>query len=414
MNLQLNIYAVVLLFAFTQGMIYTVLLIKRGIQEERPSDFWLAGLIVSLCIFNLHWMLGFMGIHVLGQELWFFPQNIGLIIGPIIYYYLKAQINADFVFTRSDFRHFIPFLVYFLYHLSIFLGGETFIGWWDTQVHTPLHIGDIEVIAEYTSVAIYMVASWRLYQKYLLWLPQERSDTEGVRFEWYRHFLWAVVLGVCSAFVLFIVAFWVQLSFQEIWIQRALIGVLIFYISIAGYTQMQPRYLVFDENKENAPKTATEKTEIPIENPILTTENNEITVFNAEKSTEIPPSVQTTKIENRMDAADIEKWKMKIDNLMRQEKLYLNSELTLTELSDKLDSHNSLISNVINAGFEKNFNDFTNEFRVNLFKEKIKDPKLKHLTLLALAFECGFNSKSTFNRAVKKATGALPSDFLQQ
>ena len=122
--------------------------------------------------------------------------------------------------------------------------------------------------------------------------------------------------------------------------------------------------------------------------------------------------VQAVKSENKMDNMDLEKWQFKIENVMTKEKLYLNPELTLSELSDKLASHNSLISNVINTQFQKNFNDFVNEFRVNIFKEKIKDPKLQHLTLLAIAFDCGFNSKSTFNRAVKKVTGEMPSAFL--
>jgi AraC-like DNA-binding protein len=398
---EMNLYAVVLLIAFIQGVIYTVLFIRRGWREQRSSDFWLAGLIVALCVFNLHWMLGFMGIHFMGQELWFFPQSVGLIFGPIVYYYLKTQINADFVFTRRDFRHFVPYLIYFMYHLSVFMGGDAFISWWDTTIHSPFQIGRVEPILEYLSVAIYLVAAWRLYNQYRRWLPQERSDMEAVSFEWYRHFLWAVVLGACSAFILYLAEFWVQLSFQEVWIQRALIGVLIFYISIAGYTQAQPRYLVF-----NTHHSATTDLTIPV------LENIEKTAFTAGQPIDTRPVTQPQKTAPKMDVADIEKWKAKIEHLMRQEKLYLNSELTLTELSNKLGTHNSLISNVINMGFEKNFNDFINEFRVNLFKDKIIDPQLKHLSLLGIAFECGFNSKSTFNRAVKKATGISPSDFL--
>ena len=113
-----------------------------------------------------------------------------------------------------------------------------------------------------------------------------------------------------------------------------------------------------------------------------------------------------------MPFSDLENWKTKIQNAMENEKLYLNPELTMSDLADHLNTHNSLISNVINAGFQKNFNDFVNGFRVEIFKEKIINPKLRHLTLLAIAFDCGFNSKSTFNRAVKKATDKMPSEFL--
>jgi AraC-like DNA-binding protein len=387
MDIRLNIYAVVLLFAFTQGIFYIFLFIKRGIQEERKSDFWMSALIAALCVFNLGWMLGFMGIYVLGQELWFFPHDVGLVIGPIIFYYLKTQINTDFQFTKQDFKHFIPYCVYFFYHLSLFLMGKNMVDWWANKVHNPLHIGDIESYMSIISACVYMVASWRLYQKYLVWLPIERSDTEGVRFDWYRHFLWAVVLAVVSALGFFIVGLWIPLSFWDVWIQRVIVAGVIYYISFAGYVQAQPRHLVFNEKKEGSEPFTD-----------LAIVENDVKI--------------ESKTEPKLDVHELEKWKIKIENIMQNDKLFLNSELTLSELSDKLNSHNSLISNVINTAFQKNFNDFVNEFRVNIFKEKINDPKLKHLTLLAIAFDCGFNSKSTFNRAVKKATGQMPSDFM--
>jgi AraC-like DNA-binding protein len=383
MDIRLNLYAIVLLFAFTQGVFYIFLFIKRGIREERKSDFWMAALIAALCIFNLSWMLGFMGIHILGQELWFFPQDIGLIIGPIIYYYLKTQINTVFRFTKQDFKHFIPYCVYFIYHLSVFSMGKNWVDWWATNVHTPLHIGDFETYFTIISTCVYMVLSWRLYQKYLRWLPIERSDTEGVRFDWYRHFLWVIIMAVASALGFFILSFWVSLSFWDIWVQRLIVAAVIYYISFAGYMQAQPRHLVFDEKKED------------------NTTLFDLTVVEKEAKTAL-----------KIDPLELEKWKIKIESMMQNDKIFLNPELTLSELSEKLNSHNSLISNVINTVFEKNFNDFVNAFRVNVFKEKINDPKLKHLTLLAIAFDCGFSSKSTFNRAVKKATGKMPSDFL--
>ena len=69
MDIKLNIYAIVLLFAFVHGLVYAFLLIRRGWRDERQSDYWLAAFIIAACVFNLDWMLGFMGIHYLGQEI---------------------------------------------------------------------------------------------------------------------------------------------------------------------------------------------------------------------------------------------------------------------------------------------------------------------------------------------------------
>ena len=394
MSVQLNLFAVILLFAFIQGIIYSILFIRRGIKEGYKSDFWIAALIISLCVFNLSWILGFMGIYILGQELWFFPTNANLIIGPVIYYYLKTQINSDFEFSRKDFRHFIPYTVYFIYHFVIFSSGKHVVDRWSSVFHNRFHIGYIEELAESISVCIYLMLSIRLYRKYLKWLPNERSDSDLMRFNWYRNFLIAIIVGVCSAILFTILSFRIELSFREVWIQRTIVAGLIYYISISAYAQPQPHRLIFDEHL--ADKNQVE-------------ENFEI------KSEEISASEFIGKdkpLEKKMDTLEIEKWKTKIEDTMLHEKLFLNAELTLSDLSEKIETHNSLTSNIINSVFNKNFNDFVNEFRVKIFLEKINNPKLQHLTLSAIAFDCGFNSKSTFNRAVKKVTGKSPSDFI--
>jgi AraC-like DNA-binding protein len=395
MNIRLNLYAVVLLFAFVQGVFYSILFIRRGVSEERVSDFWMAGLVFSLCIFNLGWMLGFMGIHLLGEQLWFFPQRVGLLFGPVVYYYLRTQINAEYQFTRRDFRHFIPYSIYFIYHLSIFLTGKSSVDGWVTHIHGRFHIGDIESIVEVVSSCVYFFLSLRLYKRYQKWLPKERSDVEGIKFDWYKRFLWAVAIGIFSALLFYILGAYIQLSFQEIWIQRAIVGVIICYIAFAGYDQLQPRYLVFNDQQS----TTNESAILPL---------IKIATSDQQPTTNELAVSSNTKIEKE----ELEKWKIRIDEAMTKEQLFLNPELTLSELSERLKSHNSLVSYIINTAFEKNFNDFVNAYRVESFRGKINDPKLKHLTLLAIAFDCGFNSKSTFNRAIKKETGGTPKALM--
>ncbi len=398
MDIRLSIFAIVLLFAFLQGIFYIVLFIKRGIEDDRQSDFWMAALIAALCISNLPSMLGFMGIYILGQKMWFFPQDVGLVVGPIIYYYLRTQINTNFRFTRTDFKHFLPFIVYFVYHFGIYMMGQDMVSWWAKTVHHPFFIGDITRYIEIISLVAYMALAVNLYRKYLRWLPIERSDTEGVRFAWYQHFLWAIAIGILMALVFFILGLWIELSYWQDWIFRAIVATIVYYISFAAYIQAQPRHIVFDETQVS----------LTAYMPIMEALDKTETITHIEEKT-----AEAVKLEQKISSEDLEKWRLKIETIMIQEKLYLNPELTLSDLSDKLGTHNSLISNVINTAFQKNFNDFVNAFRVTVFKEKIKDPKLQHLTLLAIAFDCGFNSKSTFNRAVKKVTGQMPSEFLK-
>lgn len=99
---------------------------------------------------------------------------------------------------------------------------------------------------------------------------------------------------------------------------------------------------------------------------------------------------------------------------MDDEKIYEEPELTLSLLAKKLQTNTSVLSRVINQGFGSSFNDFINACRINAVKEKLQAGEQQTQTLLGIAFDCGFNSKATFNRAFKKATGLSPKEWLQQ
>ena len=97
--------------------------------------------------------------------------------------------------------------------------------------------------------------------------------------------------------------------------------------------------------------------------------------------------------------------------LMTENQLYKKSELSIDDLSSKLGVHPNYLSQIINQKEEKNFYDFVNTYRLEEFKRLIAMPRNQNLTLLSVAFDCGFNSKSSFNRYFKKATGQTPSEY---
>ncbi len=96
---------------------------------------------------------------------------------------------------------------------------------------------------------------------------------------------------------------------------------------------------------------------------------------------------------------------------MKSQKPYLNPELTLSQLSEKLKVQPDYLSSVLNSRLGLNFFDFINQYRVEEFKTMVKIPESNRLTLVSLAYDCGFNSKATFNRVFKKHTGLTPSEY---
>ena len=101
-----------------------------------------------------------------------------------------------------------------------------------------------------------------------------------------------------------------------------------------------------------------------------------------------------------------------ISALIKEEELYKHFDISLKQLAKELNSNTRYISQAINHGLDMGFNDFVNQFRVEEAKEQLVSPKNKHLTIEAIVEQCGFQSKSTFFRAFKKATGVTPKQFI--
>jgi AraC-like DNA-binding protein len=122
---------------------------------------------------------------------------------------------------------------------------------------------------------------------------------------------------------------------------------------------------------------------------------------------------QTPSAHENSPSEKLQKTYEAIQNVLQQERLFLNSTLTLTELASKAGVNRSLASEAINSQSGGNFFDLVNGLRVAEFKRQVKDPTKKNLSILGIAQESGFNSKATFYSTFKKITGKTPSEFLE-
>lgn len=101
-------------------------------------------------------------------------------------------------------------------------------------------------------------------------------------------------------------------------------------------------------------------------------------------------------------------------NLMETEKPFLDSEITLPKLGKMLLLNTYQTSYLINTSFGENFFTFINRYRINECKAMLADHRNNHLTILGIAYNSGFNSKTAFNTAFKKVTGLSPRDYKEQ
>jgi len=109
---------------------------------------------------------------------------------------------------------------------------------------------------------------------------------------------------------------------------------------------------------------------------------------------------------------EIENYLEKLDELMKVDKIYTDSSISLRHLAEKLELHPNKLSWLLNDQIGKNFNEYINDYRLLTFKEKALNPNNSHLTLLGLAYESGFNSKTVFNGFFKKMEGMTPKKWV--
>lgn len=154
--------------------------------------------------------------------------------------------------------------------------------------------------------------------------------------------------------------------------------------------------------------TISFKTSFFDKNPILLLNENPLN----ETETEITIHIDYECFD-KINSLEIEFWKSKIEALIQERELFKNPALTLTDLAKILDTNVSVISKAINQGFKMNFNDCINNYRVEAVKSQLYKGEHKKSTLLGIAFDSGFNSKATFNRAFKKNTGKTPKEYIE-
>ncbi|WP_430937238.1 ligand-binding sensor domain-containing protein [Saccharicrinis sp. 156] len=132
----------------------------------------------------------------------------------------------------------------------------------------------------------------------------------------------------------------------------------------------------------------------------------------------IKTTVQKSREEEnkyQTSSLDVEKSKdllVEIQNYTEEHKAYLNLDLKILHISEALDVSIHDISQAVNQNLNQGFTDFINNYRIEECKRRLQDPEFEKYTLLAVAETCGFSSKSSFNRAFKKATGITPTEFL--
>lgn len=402
MLFQFGFYSSLLLISFSQGIIYSILLIAKAIKTENKSNYWLSLFIFLCSLYIAPWMLGFAGWYdnqPYRDILFYTPFQHLFLIGPVIFFYTQSLLNANFTMDKKKILHFIPGILYLSYIVIIWV-YDKFIAhdYYFYQNGMDKDFDSWYQNAGLVSMIVYFVLSIRYYNKYRKLVYQVVSYADSILFKWIKTYLYAFLLMLLLPVIFDVISFYQPeiKSYTGSWWFFLCFSIIMYYIAVTGYSNpinavISFQMSVFDKN------------------PILLSANNHYSNIIAEDIIDIEH--ETFEINH---SVEIENWKVKIETLLLSEKLYQNPELTLPDLAKKLETNVSVISKTINQGFQLNFNDFINNYRVEAVKKAFENGEHKKSTLLGIAFDCGFNSKATFNRAFKKNTGFSPKEYIEK
>jgi len=303
--------------------------------------------------------------------------------GPLMYLYAKIMTTEKPKFNYNYLWHFTPFVVFFIISM-IFLNKpvmEGTKGFLVTDRFISLRL--IYGFSFFLSITAYSIATFVVIHRHQQNLKTMISYSSAkVTLQWliglsvtfYVTYVLVFIFGAIDILINFMPFDPYEISF---------IGLTIFAFLYGFFGFNQPS--VFEE-------IASHRGLIPEE---LTPENGKYERSGLKKK-------------------EAEEIRMKILDYMEKDKPFLDRQLTINDVAAELKIPRHFITEVINQHLGKNFYYLINEYRVEEVKNRLKDPEYRNLTILAIAYDSGFNSKSAFNTIFKDLTGQTPSQYLKE
>ena len=227
----------------------------------------------------------------------------------------------------------------------------------------------------------YVALSYRLLNKYNALTRQNFAFSDSIDLNWLKFFIWGIglIFFVVTVVITLEEAIGVVFSYNTDLIFYVLIIVFILFL---GFSGIRHKNIFTDQINES------------------------LHIVEPKSSGEYKRS--------GLKDEDAERHHKQLVRLMETKKPYLEPKLTLSSLADDLGISVNHLSQVINQYEERNFFDFVNSYRVKEYIDRATDPAYQNFSILAIALDSGFNSKSSFNQVFKKFTGKTPSRYLSE
>jgi len=351
-----------------------IILTIRVLKKNIANIFLLA--LLCLLLIGTSYVISLNYFKLSFSLLGYFINSLPTLVGGLTYLYVFYSINPFKKIRPSTLIHFLPLLLAIL--LSYY------------DVKDISYISIILNIGLKNSVSmVYFVFSLKLLNQYKINIQNHFSKIESIDLKWLS---FIVKIGLLSYLIYFIMMVLWAMNIEML-------------ENIENYVNSIPLLFIFSISYYSISSTKIfeqiSKYSIEITLQLDNENENKDQFVSKKKKKELISKEEATII------------LQKIILIIEEKKLYKNENLMLEDLASELNLHSKYLSYIINTISGKNFFDFINHFRIKEFNIKVLDSKNKNLTFLSIAYDCGFGSKSAFNRAYKSEMGISPTEFIK-
>ncbi|GAB3936143.1 helix-turn-helix domain-containing protein [Mucilaginibacter myungsuensis] len=364
--INFNIVVAILVVVISQSLFTSGILWFSS--QNKLSNRLLAVLLFAIALWLVDDFMRASGIYRQHPQLYFMPLFYSLGFGPLIYFYLLSLTNHKFKLQPKYLLHFIPVMLQAGLYFFLCFTSYPFKNWYWTNIHGP-YTYRLEFDGTWVSLIVYLVLSFRLLQKYQDWVVNNFSEVSRIRLQWLKIIL-AILLVLSVQWMIEVVLRDGANSYFDYNYSVEILGVVALVLGVFGWRQANLSDISYEQTRDETPSPA-------------------LPLFEAD------PLVLK-----------------QIQQVITDQKLYLDPTLTLVQLAGAVKLNPKVVSRNINAGLNKSFNDLINQYRVDEVKQRLRSADVEKLTIMGIAYESGFNSKTTFNRIFKQFTGSAPSDFM--
>ncbi len=356
---EFNSFIVILIYGSL--VLLSLLKLANPLRVNRKANFWFG---IFLFLWSTFWMDEILFL-ITGSEVEFHSLSVVRIVQfltPLFFYFsVLFYTNPSFKFRITDLK-FLLFPLAFLICLGCVVLGY----------YSPFEY--LSIILILVQALFYTGLSYITIRKHQRKIQQFSSNTEGIDLNWLEY----IILVVFIVNIIYVIY---NLFYDPKSLNFFINTVFLLVIYFVGYYSLKQKEIYPLEEKQR----------------------EELISIDEDSGSE---EVRRKLISDE----ELLKIRTNLENMMENQKPYLDSELNLIKLAEMLSVSTHHLSYVINTGFGKNFFQYVNEFRVEHAKKLLKEPNSK-LSILGIAYESGFNSKTSFNTTFKKLTGQTPSEF---